>query len=89
MGALVQGRSAHALDNRAAILYGKPSYILYFWQVAAQHQLLLLSLQQLDRAVGASDAWNAPIIHTTCRCCGHVDDDSYSPQEVRCTRSIQ
>jgi hypothetical protein len=39
IGAL-QGRSARALDNRAAFLYGKPSYILYFWEVADQHQLL-------------------------------------------------
>ena len=42
-----------------------------------------LSLQRLDRAVGASDASNAPIIHTTRRRRrGHVDDDSSSPQEV-------
>ena len=79
----LQRRSARALDNRAAFLYGKPSYILYFWELADQHQLLQSSLQQLDRAVDASDASNAPIIHLTRRQRrGHVDDNSSSPQEV-------
>ncbi len=79
----LEGRSARALDNRAAFLYGKPSYILYFWEGADQHQLLQLSLQRLDRAVGASDASNAPIIHTTRRRRGHVDDDASSGHRLR------
>jgi hypothetical protein len=44
MGGL-QGRPARALDSRAAFLYGKPSYLLYFWEIADFHQLLQSSLQ--------------------------------------------
>ena len=53
-------RSECALQNRAALLKGKPSYLLYFWELADRHQLLQSSLQRLDDNVGASDASSAP-----------------------------
>ena len=53
-------RSECALQNRAAFLCGKPSYLLYFWEVADRHQLLQSALQRLDDDVGASDASSAP-----------------------------
>ena len=53
-------RSECALQNRAAFLNGKPSYLLYFWELADRHQLLQSSLQRLDHNVCASDASSAP-----------------------------
>ena len=61
MGGL-QGRPARALDSRAAFLYGKPSYLMYFWEIADRHQLLQSSLQRLHESVGASDASTAPSV---------------------------
>ena len=58
----LQGRPARALDSRAAFLYGKPSYLLYFWEIADRHQLLQSSLQRLSESVGASDASTAPSV---------------------------
>ena len=58
----LQGRPARALDSRAAFLYGKPSYLLYFWEIADRHQLLQSSLQRLSDSVGASDASTAPSV---------------------------
>ena len=52
----LQGRRARALENRAAFLYGRPSYLLYFWEIADRHQLLQSTLQRLRDSVGASDA---------------------------------
>ena len=54
MGALA-GRRARALETRAAFLNGRPSYLLYYWEVADRHQLLQSSLQQLSDSVGATD----------------------------------
>ena len=34
---------------------GRPSYLLYFWEVADSHQLLQSSLQRLSNHVGATD----------------------------------
>jgi hypothetical protein len=53
-------RSECALQNRAAFLCGKPSYLLYFWEIADRHQLLQSALQRLDNDVAASDASSAP-----------------------------
>lgn len=50
------GRPARALQTRAAFLNGRPSYVLYFWEVADSHQLLQSSLQRLSNGTGASDA---------------------------------
>jgi hypothetical protein len=61
MGGL-QGRPARALNSRAAFLYGKPSYLLYFWEIADRHQLLQSSLQRLSESVAASDASTAPSV---------------------------
>ena len=36
----LSGRPARALQSRAAYLNGRPSYQLYFWEIADQHQLL-------------------------------------------------
>ena len=49
-------RPARALQTRAAFLNGRPSYLLYFWEVADCHQLLQSSLQRLSNGTGASDA---------------------------------
>ena len=61
MGGL-QGRPARALDSRAAFLYDKPSYLLYFWEIADRHQILQSPLQQLNESIGASDASTAPSV---------------------------
>jgi hypothetical protein len=66
MGGL-QGRAARALESRAAFLYGRPSYLLYFWEIADRHQLLQSSLQRLRDSVGASDASAAPSVVNTNR----------------------
>jgi hypothetical protein len=39
-GGLLSGRPARALQNCASFLNGKPSYLLYFWELADAHQLL-------------------------------------------------
>ena len=64
IGAL-SGRSARALQSRAAFLNGRPSYLLYFWAIADQHQLLQSSLQRLNNGTGASDASCAPSASST------------------------
>ncbi len=52
----LSGSPARALQTRAAFLNGRPSYLLYFWEVADHHQLLQSSLQRLSNGTGASDA---------------------------------
>ena len=52
----LSGRRARALQTRAAFLNGRPSYVLYFWEVADSHQLLQSSLQRLSNGAAASDA---------------------------------
>ena len=42
-------------------LNGRPSYRLYFWEVADTHQVLQSLLQGLNNQSGASDASHAPI----------------------------
>ena len=54
IGCLSQ-RPARALQSRASFLNGRPSYLLYFWDVADSHQLLQSSLQRLSNHVGATD----------------------------------
>jgi hypothetical protein len=44
------------LQSRAAFLHGRPSYLLYLWELADRHQLLQSALQRLKDDVGASDA---------------------------------
>ena len=45
------GCPARALQSRASFLNGRPSYLLYFWEVADAHQLLQSSLQRLNRYI--------------------------------------
>jgi hypothetical protein len=59
MGSLY-GRPARATQSRSSFLNGKPSYLLYFWEVADAHQLLQSSLQHLTNSTGAADASSAP-----------------------------
>jgi hypothetical protein len=54
-----------ALQNRAAFLNGKPSYLLYYWEIIDAHQLLQLSVQRLTFNVGAGDASMTPSVTTT------------------------
>lgn len=56
----LSGRPARALQSRAAFLNGRPSYLLYFWEIADSHQILQSSLQRLSNTTGASDASLAP-----------------------------
>jgi len=56
----LSGRPSRALQSRAAFLNGRPSYLLYFWEVADAHQLLVSSLQRLSSRTGATDASSAP-----------------------------
>ncbi len=56
----LNGRSPRALQSRASFLNGRPSYLLYFWEVADAHQLLQSSLQRLSNNTGATDASCAP-----------------------------
>ena len=58
----LRGRPARALQSRAAFLNGRPSYLLYFWEVADTHQLLQSSLQRLSNHTGASDASQAQVL---------------------------
>ena len=41
---------------------GKPSYLLYFWELADQHQLLSSAVQRLSNQVGAADAEATPSV---------------------------
>ena len=47
----LQGRPARALESRAAFLYGRPSHLLYFWEIADRHQLLQSSQQRCVTAL--------------------------------------
>ena len=60
-GSLKQ-RPARALDNRAAILRGMPSFILSFWEVIESQQLLSLCLQRLSDRANATDASSAALV---------------------------
>jgi hypothetical protein len=59
---VLRQRSARALNNRAAFLNGRPSYLLYFWEIADKYQLLQSTLQRLNNSTGASDASHAASI---------------------------
>ena len=58
-------RPSRALQNRAAFLNGRPSYLLYFWEVAESHQLIQLSLQRVTKNADAVDASSAPSVTST------------------------
>jgi hypothetical protein len=54
------GRPVRAMDCRESFLNGRSSYLLIYWEVADQHQLLTVALQRLSDAVSAVDASSAP-----------------------------
>ena len=56
----LRNRPACALHLRQSFLNGRPSYLLYFWEVADSHQLLQSTLQCLTEGTGAADASDAP-----------------------------
>ena len=58
-GAL-RNRPARALSCRASFLGGRPSYLLYFWEVADSHQILQTTIQRIDASAAASDASSVP-----------------------------
>jgi hypothetical protein len=60
-GALA-GRTALALENRAAFLKHLPPYLLIFWEMADRHQILYSALDRLDSAVGAANVSSAPSV---------------------------
>ena len=66
MGGL-SGKPNHALQSHAAFLNGRPSHLLYFWEIADAHQLLASSLQRLRRSTGTTDASSAPSTLSTAR----------------------
>jgi hypothetical protein len=55
IGGLSQ-RPPQALQSRASFLNGRPSYLLYFWEVVDAHQNFQSSLQRLNNNAGAADA---------------------------------
>ena len=63
----LNGRPPRALQSRASFLNGRPSYLLYFWEVADAHQILNSSLQRLNSKAGAADASSAPLSSSTTR----------------------
>jgi hypothetical protein len=76
----LHGRPARALQTRAAFLNGKPSHLLYFWEVADAHQLLQPSLQRLSNSTGAMDASGAP---SATRSVSSSGGGSYGQQQRR------
>jgi hypothetical protein len=78
------GRPAYALNGRAGFLHGRPSYLLYFWELADKHQLLQTTMQRLNQESGASDASSTPsaISHYGTRRRRREDrDESEGPSE--------
>jgi hypothetical protein len=70
----LRNRPARALHLRQSFLNGRPSYLLYFWEVADSHQLLQSSLQCLTEGTGAADASGAPTtVVVTARLRGQQD----------------
>jgi hypothetical protein len=67
LGGNLCNRPPRALDNRAAFLNGRPSYLLYFWEVADTHQLLASSLQRLSNHAGATSASSPPVVSSSRR----------------------
>ena len=66
----LRGRPARALQSRAAFLNGRPSHLLYFWEVVDAHQLLQSALQRLNNHVGATDGTSTTAISSNSRASG-------------------
>jgi hypothetical protein len=78
------GRPSRALQSRAAFFNGRPSYLLFFWEVADLHQLLQSLLQRLNNSIAASDGSFAAVSTTAPRSQHRrqrreEDDDDDSP----------
>ena len=52
----LSNRQRPALTNRRNFLNGKPSYLLYYWELMDKHQLLSSTVQRLDQMSAAPDA---------------------------------
>lgn len=60
-GSLRDNRDSRALQSRGSFLReGMPSYLLYFWEIAEESQILTSALQRLNGDFSASDASSAP-----------------------------
>jgi hypothetical protein len=66
MGSL-SGRPNHALQSCAAFLNARSLYLLYFWEVADAHHLLVSSLQRLSSSTGATDTSPEPSVLSPAR----------------------
>jgi hypothetical protein len=82
MGSL-SGRPSCSLQSCAAFLNGRPSYLLYFWEVADAHQLLTSSLQRLSSSTGATDASSAPSALSAARSVSSSGDSGRRQQQGR------
>lgn len=58
-------RSRPALACRRNFLNGKPSYLLYFWELMEKHQLLSSTVQRLDDSFAATDANSVPTVRSS------------------------
>ncbi len=84
MGSLSHWLS-RALQSRSSFLGGRPSYVLYYWEVVDAHQLLQSSLQRLTSTAGAANASAAPstVSSTGSRSSrGRVDDRQDDQQQA-------
>ena len=55
-------RGRPALATRRNFLQGKPSYLLYYWELMDRHQLLSSTVQRFDEGFAAADAKSVPTI---------------------------
>jgi hypothetical protein len=58
-------RSPAALNCRASFLQGKPSYLLIYWEICDDHQLLSSALGKISKACSAEDGNKPPAVITT------------------------
>lgn len=62
-GALAN-RPAQALQSRQNFIVGRPSYLLYFWDIADENQLLYSCLSCIDKSVAVSNGNQVPSVIT-------------------------
>lgn len=55
-------RPVEALESRRNFLNGKPSYLLYFWELADQLQVLQTSLSRIDSGSACASAQKVPSV---------------------------
>jgi hypothetical protein len=53
------------LNCRASFLWGKPSYLLIYWEICDEHQLLSSALGKISKACSAEDGNKPPAVITT------------------------